>query len=199
MAVNKVDFGGETLIDLTNDTITPDKLLSGETAHNAAGELIIGELIASGEIPEGYIKPLGILTDSTITRSSSNNGHKATIPEGYYAESGFTISEWKSGQETGSNSNGSAYTIDGLGFKPRWVVVFVNSGTIAANTVMAFFSTGSASRYIYKGSKASLSDTYTITTGTDKHATLNSDGFSLPAPSSSVKYSNVNYRWYAMR
>jgi hypothetical protein len=153
----------------------------------------------SGDIPEGYIKPLGILTDSLITRSSNNNGHKATIPEGYYTESGFTISEWKSGQETGLNSNGSAFTIDGLGFKPRWVVVFINSNTIAANTVMAFFSTGSASRYIYKGSKATISDTYTIVTDINKHATINSDGFSFPAPSSSVKYSNVNYRWYAMR
>lgn len=169
-----------------------------ESIEFPMGFIEVIETIAN-TAPEGYIKPLGILTDSTITRSSSNNGHKATIPEGYYVESGFSIAEWKSGQETGVNTNGSAYTIDGIGFKPRWVVVFVNSGTIAANTVMAFFSTGSASRYIYKGSKASLSDTYTITTDTNKHATLNSDGFSFPAPTSSVKYSNVNYRWYAMR
>lgn len=42
MGVNKVMYGSETLIDLTEDTVTADKLLSGYTAHNAAGELITG-------------------------------------------------------------------------------------------------------------------------------------------------------------
>lgn len=38
MAVNKVDVNGETKLDLTQDTVTPENLLSGATAHNAAGE-----------------------------------------------------------------------------------------------------------------------------------------------------------------
>ncbi len=42
MAVNRVDFGGKTLIDLSNDTVTPASLLPGYTAHNAAGEQITG-------------------------------------------------------------------------------------------------------------------------------------------------------------
>lgn len=29
MAINKVIYGGETLIDLTGDTVTADKILSG--------------------------------------------------------------------------------------------------------------------------------------------------------------------------
>ena len=44
MYVNKVDYNGNTLIDLTSDTITADKLLLGVTAHNAKGELITGTL-----------------------------------------------------------------------------------------------------------------------------------------------------------
>ena len=32
MAINKVIYGGETLIDLTGDTVTADKILSGFTA-----------------------------------------------------------------------------------------------------------------------------------------------------------------------
>ena len=44
MGVNKVEFGGNTLIDLTNDTVTPETLLEGEVAHNAAGEQIVGSL-----------------------------------------------------------------------------------------------------------------------------------------------------------
>lgn len=44
MGVSKVEFGNETLIDLTEDTVTPQSLLSGYSAHNKAGELIEGLL-----------------------------------------------------------------------------------------------------------------------------------------------------------
>lgn len=47
MARNKVIFGEEVLIDLTSDTVTADKLLTGYTAHDAAGNLITGELDVS--------------------------------------------------------------------------------------------------------------------------------------------------------
>ena len=42
MAVNKVAINGEIKLDLTADTVTPETLLKGTTAHNAAGELITG-------------------------------------------------------------------------------------------------------------------------------------------------------------
>lgn len=42
MAVNKVALNGEVKLDLTADTVTPQTLLKGKTAHNAAGELITG-------------------------------------------------------------------------------------------------------------------------------------------------------------
>ena len=44
MAVNQVIYGGETLIDLTGDTVTPDTLPLGVTAHDASGEPITGTL-----------------------------------------------------------------------------------------------------------------------------------------------------------
>jgi hypothetical protein len=42
MGVSKVVFGGNTLIDLTNDKVTKDNLLVGATAHGADGEFIEG-------------------------------------------------------------------------------------------------------------------------------------------------------------
>lgn len=42
--VNKVVYGNQTLIDLTSDTINPDVLVQGYTAHNRAGEIINGTL-----------------------------------------------------------------------------------------------------------------------------------------------------------
>ena len=47
MAVNKVEVNGETKLDLTQDTVTPENLLSGATAHNAAGEPISGAALGS--------------------------------------------------------------------------------------------------------------------------------------------------------
>ena len=42
MAVSKVIYGSQTLIDLTSDTVTEDTLLMGTTAHDAAGNEIVG-------------------------------------------------------------------------------------------------------------------------------------------------------------
>ena len=39
---NKIIYGNQTLIDLTQDTITADKLLAGYTAHDATGATITG-------------------------------------------------------------------------------------------------------------------------------------------------------------
>lgn len=33
MSINKVVYGGKTLIDLTGDTVTADKILKGFTSH----------------------------------------------------------------------------------------------------------------------------------------------------------------------
>lgn len=42
MAVNKVIYGTTVLVDLTEDTVTADKLVRGYTAHDKSGALIIG-------------------------------------------------------------------------------------------------------------------------------------------------------------
>ena len=44
MAVNEVIYNGETLIDLKKDTVTPQTLAKGVTAHDASGNIIIGLL-----------------------------------------------------------------------------------------------------------------------------------------------------------
>ena len=42
--VNKVIYGNNTLIDLTNDTVNADVLLSGYTAHDKSGALVSGSI-----------------------------------------------------------------------------------------------------------------------------------------------------------
>lgn len=50
MSVNKVDYYGTTLIDLTNDTVTPEVLRQGYTAHKADGSIITGTMIVSTQV-----------------------------------------------------------------------------------------------------------------------------------------------------
>ena len=45
MAKNKIVYGNETLIDLTGDSVSPNNLLSGETAHDRSGEQIRGTVV----------------------------------------------------------------------------------------------------------------------------------------------------------
>ena len=47
MAINKVIYGNTTLIDLTSDTATADKVLSGYTFHDASGSSSTGTAGAS--------------------------------------------------------------------------------------------------------------------------------------------------------
>lgn len=46
MPVNKIVYGGNTLIDLSNDTVAPEGLLTGITAHDRSGAQITGTMVA---------------------------------------------------------------------------------------------------------------------------------------------------------
>ena len=42
--VNRVEYFNKTIIDLTKDTVTPEDLVSGVTAHASDGTVITGNL-----------------------------------------------------------------------------------------------------------------------------------------------------------
>ena len=48
MAVNKLIIDDVVELDLTSDTVTADKLMSGYTAHDKSGALITGTMEDSG-------------------------------------------------------------------------------------------------------------------------------------------------------
>ena len=48
MAVNKVIYDGDTLVDLTDSTVTPETLAEGVIAYNAKGERIVGTATFGG-------------------------------------------------------------------------------------------------------------------------------------------------------
>lgn len=51
MAVNKVVFGNDTLIDLTEDTVQPEDVAMGETFHDRSGALRTGTSSGTGGVP----------------------------------------------------------------------------------------------------------------------------------------------------
>lgn len=105
MSINKVVYGGKTLIDLTGDTVTADKLLSGITAHGKDGELVTGTCafdvnsndatVAVAEILKGktaYAR--GVMLTGTMPNNGAVTGKISTkdgaytIPQGYHDGSG---------------------------------------------------------------------------------------------------------------
>ena len=105
MAISKVIYGGNTLIDLTADTVTADRLLKAVTAHGANGELITGTCMFDANTQDATATAAEILTGKTaynkankITGTMKNNGAVSgtistktgtyTVPQGYHDGSG---------------------------------------------------------------------------------------------------------------
>lgn len=63
MGINKIIYGGNTLIDLTADTITPAKLQTGVTAHDRTGAVINGTCTYDADTSDGTTTADEVLED----------------------------------------------------------------------------------------------------------------------------------------
>lgn len=105
MAINKVIYGGETLIDLTSDTVTPAQLKLGVKAHDKTGTVITGTCTHDVDSTDATATEAEILKGKTAyargekhTGTMPNNGAVAgtitskdgayTVPMGYHDGSG---------------------------------------------------------------------------------------------------------------
>lgn len=105
MSINKVVYDGKTLIDLTGDTVTADKVLEGFTTHDKSGASITGTCdydvnsgdatVAVAEILKGKTayargtKLVGTMPNNgAVTGKISTKGGAYTIPQGYHDGSG---------------------------------------------------------------------------------------------------------------
>lgn len=105
MAISKVVYGGNTLIDLTADTVKADKILKAYTAHGADGEKITGTCTYDADTQDATATDSEILVGETayvrgvkLTGTMKNNGAvsgtistkagKYTVPQGYHDGSG---------------------------------------------------------------------------------------------------------------
>ncbi len=105
MAINKVIYGGNTLIDLTADTVTASDLRDGITAHDKSGAIITGTNTYDADTSDATANQAEILLGKTayvngvkLTGTMPNNGavtgtiatkaQQYTIPQGYHDGSG---------------------------------------------------------------------------------------------------------------
>lgn len=103
--VNKVIFGDETLIDLTADTVSADKLAQGITAHDKTGAVITGTSTKDSDTSDATAAVAEILFGKTayargtkLTGTMPNNGGMAgsittkaqevSVPMGFHDGSG---------------------------------------------------------------------------------------------------------------
>lgn len=102
---NKIIYGGQTLIDLTADTVTVDKVLSAYTFHKADGTIGTGTCefdvdssdvtAAVAEVLTGktFAKAGSVLTGTmpnrgSVTGTISTKAQEYTVPQGYHDGSG---------------------------------------------------------------------------------------------------------------
>ena len=105
MAISKVVYGGDVLIDLTSDTVVAGKLLKGYKAHGADGNVINGTCTFDADTQDATATAAEILSGkiaynkgNKVTGTMKNNGAVSgkisnktgayTVPQGYHDGSG---------------------------------------------------------------------------------------------------------------
>lgn len=105
MAISKVVYGNQTLIDLTSDSVTAASLLKDVTAHGKDGAAITGtctfdsdttdatasasEILATKTAYVNKVKVTGSMTNrGAVTGTISNKSTPYTIQSGYHDGSG---------------------------------------------------------------------------------------------------------------
>lgn len=151
MGVNKIIYGGKTLMDLTADTVTADKLLEGITAHDMSGATITGTCTYDSDTSDANAAVAEILTGKTayargakVTGTMPNNGSvtgtistKAgtyTIPNGYHDGSGkVSISSTEQAKIIAGNIK-SGVTILGVAGSYTGAAITAQSKTVTPST-----------------------------------------------------------------
>ena len=139
MAVNKVIYGNDTLIDLTSDTATSDKVLNGYTFHDASGTLRTGSASAGPTLPidissssnvtgilnvanggtgndSGYVRA-GQKASTTIGTKATAEGYNTTASGNYsHAEGTGTTASFLAGHAEGTNTSASGNSSHAEGY-----------------------------------------------------------------------------------
>lgn len=153
MAVNKVVYGGNTLIDLTSDTVTPDKLAVGATAHDKTGAQITGTMSGGGG--------MNVQAYHGMSYARNTSYSSCTTPVQLTVEKTGTYKvSWMGYRNTTSGTSGSQLFINGTAHGSATTsftssygqsVVLNNVQLTAGQTVEVRARARSTSYYMYVG------------------------------------------------
>lgn len=175
MGVNKVMYGSRTVIDISGDTVTPDKLLSGTIGHNASGERITGTHKCEGGTAEGIgtgayvwaiydtkqewdytVKNLGISGTSAGYDTKTYAGRSIT-EDGYWhlnaGTSGSTTYYLPTGAENGKTKTILAKSSTNPTQPYSTYTIKDTSDTVRGDNLLGYISGDSSSAYPEDGVK----------------------------------------------
>lgn len=212
MAINKVVYGTNTLVDLTSDTVTSARLLNGYTAHDKSGTSVTGSMTNQGTksytisdvddvitIPEGYHSGSGTVQISATEKANliaSNIKKGVTIlgVTGTYVTKTVTVSVSSNyGTYAGAIDN----IIDGDTSTYWWTnaaqsrgkyILFTFSDSVTLNSIRVQ-TTGSSTDYVCSGSVLQTSSDGS--TWTSAGSIGGSKDSSLTVGVSGVKYARI--------
>lgn len=110
MNVNKVVYNGNTLVDLTNDTVTADNLASGVTAHAADGSSVTGllpKVEIDSELSSTSTNPV---QNKVINSALANKMNVDAITSGFALTDATSSIQWRQGSQAAGSINATDYT-----------------------------------------------------------------------------------------
>ena len=187
---NKVVFNGDTLIDLTSDTVEAAKVLYGYTFHHKSGEIQTGTCTYDADTSDGTASASEILSTKTayvngakVTGSMVNNGaatgtistkaQEYTIPTGYHDGSGkVSISATEQAKIIASNIKSGVvilgiegtYTGEAISAQSKTATPSASQQTILPDTGYDYLSQVTVNAIPYTETQNSAGG-YTVTIG----------------------------------
>lgn len=164
--VNKIVYGGTTLIDLTSDTVDESKLLSGATAHDKSGAVITGTCTYDSDTSDATAAVAEILATKTayargskLTGTMPNNGSVAgsistkaqeyTIAQGYHDGSGkVSISSTEQAKIIATNIRQGITILGVEGTMSGTEEVVAESRTVTPTTTSQTITPGTGYNYL---------------------------------------------------
>ena len=117
--VNKVVVGADVKLDLSQDTISPDKLAKNITAHDKSGAPIVGTgTLEAGDTSETWVIKSSAQGELVTTQISfTSNGQKFTSI-GANSDSGYTVLRYDNNEVAGYDPGfGGGYEFDNEAYR----------------------------------------------------------------------------------
>lgn len=187
MANNKVVLGNETLIDLTNDTVNANNLLAGETAHDASGNQVRGNVTvptALADLTDDSTHRLVTDTEKTTWNAKTSLALGETSSTAYRGDRGKTAYDHASAKGSKFESGLYKITTNNEGH-------VTGATAVAKADITALGIPAQDTTYTSKGAASGGTDVSLVTTGEKYTWNNKANSSDLSALSTTVSNNNT--------